>query len=384
MPAGQRLSIGIVFDDTLDSSDGVSQYVKTLGAWLKNQGHEVSYLVGETITKTWAGGKVYSLARNKRVFFNGNKLSIPLPARSSAISEVLGQNDFDVIHVMMPYSPFMAQKVINRVYPNSYIVGTFHIFPSGWLVKFGMKLLRLMYGSSIKKFSMVVSVSAAAEKFATSSLGLSTKIVPNPVDVQRFKLNNIVPGDKKIVFLGRLVRRKGCGELLRAFALLSPNLPDAQLIIAGDGPDRKKLERLARKLNISGKTKFLGFIKEDEKPALLASADIACFPSLYGESFGIVLIEAMAAGASVVLGGDNPGYRSVLGEQPQSLINPSDTRAFSQRLHELLTNQDQQQYIHAWQQKTVRQYDINVVGKQIESIYAEAIARANKKGNNIS
>jgi phosphatidylinositol alpha-mannosyltransferase len=251
-------------------------------------------------------------------------------------------------------------------------------------VKFGMKLLRLMYGSSIKKFSMVVSVSAAAEKFATSSLGLSTKIVPNPVDVQRFKLNNIVPDDKKIVFLGRLVRRKGCGELLRAFALLSPNLPDAQLIIAGDGPDRKKLERLARKLNISGKTKFLGFIKEDEKPALLASADIACFPSLYGESFGIVLIEAMAAGASVVLGGDNPGYRSVLGEQPQSLINPSDTRAFSQRLHELLTNQDQQQYIHAWQQKTVRQYDINVVGKQIESIYAEAIARANKKGNNIS
>src|SRR3989344_5742480 len=105
------LKIGFVFDDSLDSNDGVAQYVKTLGAWFSSQGHKVCYLVGESKTAQWRGGQVYSLARNQKVVFNGNRLSVPLPAKRSPIKLVLEQEDFDVLHVQLPHSPFMAQKV---------------------------------------------------------------------------------------------------------------------------------------------------------------------------------------------------------------------------------------------------------------------------------
>src|SRR5581483_312331 len=100
----------------------------------------------------------------------------------------------------------------------------------------------------------------------------------------------------KIVFLGRLVERKGVKYLIKAFNLLERNLPDAHLVIAGDGPQRPALEALVKEYNLQAKVSFLGYIEEEDKPSILASAAVACFPSLYGESFGIVLAEAMAAG----------------------------------------------------------------------------------------
>ncbi|HET7827260.1 MAG TPA: glycosyltransferase family 4 protein, partial [Candidatus Saccharimonadales bacterium] len=177
----EKLSVGLVFDDTLDSNDAVSQYVKALGAWLIGQGHRVRYLVGETKLDSWAGGKVYSLAKNQTVYFNGNKLSMPLPGSGRRIKQVLADEDFDILHVMVPYSPFMAHKVIKLAPSKVAIVGTFHIFPSGWLAKIGAKLLRLWCRSSLHRFNKIVSVSPAAAAFAAESFKLATPIVPNPV-----------------------------------------------------------------------------------------------------------------------------------------------------------------------------------------------------------
>jgi len=112
-----KLKIGLVFDDSLDSSDGVAQYVKDLGGWLSGQGHEVSYLVGETKLTEWRGGKVYSLSKNQAVYFNGNRLSVPLPANSRRIRELLNAKNFDIMHVMVPYSPF-GSKNYKRCRPN--------------------------------------------------------------------------------------------------------------------------------------------------------------------------------------------------------------------------------------------------------------------------
>lgn len=384
MTKHRSLNVGLVFDDSLDTNDGVAQYVKLLGGWLSRRGHRVSYLVGQSNTRTWSGGRVYSLSRNLRVRFNGNRLSTPLPARRVAVKRLLKEQDFDVLHVMVPYSPFMAQVVINRVGPRTVVVGTFHIFPSGRLASLGARLLRLMYGHSLKKFAAIISVSAAAADFARSAFKIYSQVVPNPVDTT--KLINAQPASRhqshKIVFLGRLVERKGCHYLLKAFARLAKDVPGARLVIAGDGPQRPKLQRYVQRLNIVDKVEFLGFVKETDKPALLASADIACFPSLYGESFGIVLVEAMAAGAGVVLGGDNPGYRSVLGDQPKLLVDPKDTATFAERLSELLFDKKLKKSLNDWQRQQVKRYDINIIGQQIEKIYYDSIARLDKKVDN--
>jgi phosphatidylinositol alpha-mannosyltransferase len=133
---------------------------------------------------------------------------------------------------------------------------------------------------------------------------------------------------------------------------------------------------------LGSRIEFLGYIKEDEKAKLLNSAAIACFPSLYGESFGIVLIEAMAAGSGVVLGGNNPGYISVLEARPKLLVNPKNASEFADRLGELLANNTLAKQLHEWQNKTVKQYDIEVVGPQILEVYNQAIARLSKKRHN--
>lgn len=383
MKNGRKLKVALVFDDTLDSSDGVAQYVKTLGSWLSAQGHDVSYLVGETKISSWSGGPVHSLSKNIKVRFNGNKLSIPLPASRRRIKLLLNQEKFDVLHVMTPYSPFMAAKVIKLAPPRTAIVGTFHIFPSGWLSVFGSKLLYLMLKPSLKRFGEIVSVSPAAAGFAKNAYHIDSAVLPNAVDIKRFKTSRPAKNTlKRIVFLGRLVERKGAGQLLEAFGLLIDKLPDIELIIAGDGPNRARLESQAAKLGISQTVRFLGYIDEDDKPELLASADIACFPSLYGESFGIVLIEAMAAGSRVILAGDNPGYSSVLGSQSELLINPRQTADFAQRLQALLTDKDKIEKLHNWQQANVAKYGIGAVGTRLVSLYSGQIARLAKKSNN--
>lgn len=385
MNAKPKLKIGLVFDDSLDSNDGVSQQVKVIGAWLSAQGHEVRYLVGETKLSNWAGGKVYSLAKNFSVKFNGNRLSIPLPANKHRIKEILAHENFDILHVMMPYSPFMSQRVINYASPGTIVVGTFHIFPSGPLAKIGGRLLRFWYGGKLRRFSQITSVSPAAQAYAKEAFKINSRVIPNAVEVARFKTNKTKKPDdkvKRIVFLGRLVKRKGCSQLIEAFARLQTIQPDAELVIAGDGPHRRRLEQMCQKLKIGDHVRFLGFIKESEKPSLLAGADIACFPSLYGESFGIVLIEAMAAGSRIVVGGNNPGYASVLGAQPELLVDPADTEGFSLRLHHLLKANQQTDELHRWQLQAVKRYDINIVGQQITDLYGQAIASNAKKSHN--
>ncbi|MBX4191013.1 glycosyltransferase, partial [Candidatus Saccharibacteria bacterium] len=190
MPTNQSLDVGLVFDDSLDKHDGVAQYVKTLGAWLSDQGHNVSYFVGETKMTDWQGGNVYSLARNQTVYFNGNKLSMPLRSNKRQIKEVLAKQKLDVLHVMVPYSPFMAQKIINLASPQTAIVGTFHIYPSGNLSIYGSKLLRLMLRGSLEKFQEIMSVSQASADFASQTYNINPRVVPNPVDIKSFSKNH--------------------------------------------------------------------------------------------------------------------------------------------------------------------------------------------------
>jgi phosphatidyl-myo-inositol alpha-mannosyltransferase len=379
----ESLSVGFLFDDTLDSSDGVAQYVKTLGAWLASQGHQISYLVGETKLSHWAGGKVYSLSRNQTVNFNGNKLSVPLPGGRSKIKNLLISQSFDVLHVMVPYSPFMSAQAIKYAKPDTAIVGTFHIFPSGALSITGSKLLRIMLAPSLKKFNRFVSVSQPAADFAATAFGIKSAVVPNPVDLSKFRAHaTAAEKSKQIVFLGRLVKRKGAAQLIDAFGILAQKDDSARLVIAGSGPELKNLKRSVVQLGIGHKVDFLGYIDESDKPALLAGATIACFPSLYGESFGIVLVEAMAAGAGVVIGGNNPGYISVLGQKADLIFDPTDTQQFADRLEKLLGDDALKENLHKWQQSEVKQYNINVVGPQIEDLYSSAIARLNKTSHN--
>jgi len=179
----------------------------------------------------------------------------------------------------------------------------------------------------------------------------------------------IVEQVPRIVFLGRLVERKGCQYLLAALKQLQAQYDgNYNVTIAGKGPLAEKLQAYAKKNNLKN-VEFTGFVSEQDKPKLLASADIAIFPSTGGESFGIVLIEAMAAGARVVLGGDNVGYQSVLGDHPDLLINAHDTKSFANRLQYFLEHPEARKNAAAWAQSAIGQYDVGTVGEKIIKLY---------------
>lgn len=384
MHKGQKLRIALVFDDSLDSDDGVAQYVKVLGGWLTAHGNEVTYLVGQTKITHWKGGQVRSLSKNINIRFNGNKLSMPLPTSRRAIKSSVMKWNYDVMHVMVPYSPLLAAKIIKTADETTAVIGTFHIFPANKLSIYGSKLLRILLNDSLYRFDEFISVSRAAQDFSKSVFGITSKVIPNAIITHDFI--NSSPSEnrkrKKIVFLGRIVKRKGVNHLIKAFELFCVNETTTDLLIAGDGPDRAKLEKMVQRLGLSHRIKFLGYIAQEKKAALLASADIACFPSVNGESFGIVLIEAMAAGAKVVLAGDNPGYRTIMESHPLLLIDPRQTQLFAERLHTLLYNNQLISRINKWQNHNVLQYDIENVAPQIVEIYNRQIARLAKKGNN--
>lgn len=362
-----KLKIGFVLDDTLDTPDGVQQYVLTIGDWMSRMGHEVHYLVGETKRKDL--DNVHSMAKNVKVSFNKNKLSIPLPANKKLIRQKLEQLNLDVIHVQMPYSPMFAGRVIKAAPDNVKVIGTFHIVPASWLEKTGARSLQLITKSTLKRFNNIVSVSPAAHDFAKTIFGIESTVVPNAVDVKKFRH---IPVQRKyihIVVLGRLVERKGQIWLLKALKQVQDIYTgEYKVSIAGKGPMRPKLEQYVKKHNIKNVT-FVGFVEESAKPKLLASADIAVFPSTGGESFGIVLIEAMAANSRVVIGGDNVGYRSVLGSHPELLVKPTSTNEFTKKLVGFMSNSTARQKAHKWNKQEIFKYDVSTVGTKLTNIY---------------
>jgi phosphatidylinositol alpha-mannosyltransferase len=374
-----QLKVALVYDDSLDGHEGVAHQVKLIGSWLSARGHVVSYLCGQTKVRSYSGGKIYSLSKNVAVRFNGNRLSIPLPARTSAIQKALDEVKPDVLHVQMPHSPFLAQKIVSQA--GMPTVGTFHIYPANRVASIGSRLLKLMYGGGLKKFDEIVSVSLAAQGFAKHTFGINSKVVPNAVDLARLR-SNTSNKDSTVVFLGRLVERKGCAQLIAAFAAILPAVPDAKLIIGGDGPQRAKLESQVAKLGILDRVTFAGFIAEEAKADFLAQASVACFPSLFGESFGIVLIEAMAAGSGCVIAGNNPGYASVMAPQPELLVDPNKTDDFAAKLALLLSDKTRREMFSSWQKQYVKVFDINIVGAQLEETYVRAIANHDRKRHN--
>ena len=366
------MKIGLVFDDSLDKPDGVQQYILAIGEWFHAQGHEVHYLVGETNRTDIQN--LHSLSRNMHVKFNGNRMSMPLPANKRAIRTLLAQEKFDVLHVQMPYSPFLAARIIKAAPSSTAIVGTFHIMPDSGLVRLATRALGLWLRSTLKRFDQVFAVSAAARGFAEKAFSLSDiLILPNVVDVSRFQkataFEKYADGTPTIMFLGRLVARKGCKTLLEAAKILAGQNVHFRVVICGKGELLPELQAYAQRNNLASCVEFTGFISEEDKPRYLKSADIAVYPSTGGESFGIVLIEAMAANRPVVIAGDNEGYRSVLDERPEQLVKPNDSEMLARTIRHFLEDKNAATDVVAWQTEYVQQFDTAIVGARLLETY---------------
>jgi phosphatidylinositol alpha-mannosyltransferase len=200
-------------------------------------------------------------------------------------------------------------------------------------------------------------------------------VLPNVIDYARFHTAEPYKKDSKtIVFLGRLVPRKGCGVLLEAITQLASesSLPAFRVIICGRGRLEPELVDYAVTKQLDMVT-FAGFVSEADKPRFLATADIAVFPSSGGESFGIVLLEAMASGKAAVLAGDNEGYRSVMVNAPELLFAPKNSALLADKLRDLLRHDKKRLAIAAEGAEYAATFDVNLVGTKLVNEYNQVL-----------
>ncbi len=379
----EPLKIGLVLDTSLDSTQGVPQYVTSIGEWLRSQGHDVHYLVGETKRRDLPN--IHSLSRNISVSFNGSRTTVPLPTSRRKLRRFMHDNHFDVLHVQTPHHPLLAQRLVLAASDDTAVVGTFHILPYGWLARTGNRLLGIWLWPSLKRFDRMLAVSTAAADFCRWSFGIEADISPNVVDYKLFHQAKPLKqfDDKRltILFLGRLEERKGCQVLLEAVANLStrPGLPDFRVVICGTGHLEVRLRNFVTQNGLASVVSFEGFVSEADKPRYYASADLAVFPSSSGESFGIVLLEAMASGRAAVLAGDNPGYRSVMLPQPDLLFPPQDAIGLANKLAAYLKDKPLRQKMAEWGESYTANFDVNVVGNELVSIYLEALRKRRRR-----
>lgn len=194
--------------------------------------------------------------------------------------------------------------------------------------------------------------------------------MPNPVDYAFFsnvKLKD-VSSTKSIVYVGRFDERKGVLQLIKAFKnFKETDRENYQLIMCGKGRLFAEVKKYSEDNDLN--VIFPGFVSEKQKAQYLKSAEIAIFPSVSGESFGIVLAEAMASGASITIGGDNPGYRSVLGQWPETLFDASLPEAISAKLKQIVSSQKLSSKIGKQQHQAAKRYDIEKILDILERDY---------------
>lgn len=369
------MKIGLVCPYNMNKGGGVKECVQALYEGLTDLGHEV-----RIITPRPRGEK----RSFKNTIYLGTSTDFRSPMHTtsqvsisgdgSEIEAILEREQFDVLHFHEPWIPILSRQILSR--SKCANVATFHAkLPETLMSRTVAKVVTPYTKSVLKYLHSFTAVSEAAMEYLRTMTDEPVSIIPNGIDLKHFHAPRHRPERKKktILYIGRLEKRKGVAYLLKAFSALVQKNPDVKLIIAGDGVDRQKLETLATELGIDDKVEFLGYITETKKKQLLRSADLFCSPAIYGESFGIVLLEAMASGL-VTVAGNNPGYASVLqGLGALSLVNPKETADFAHRLGLLLNEYDLRNLWRSWAHASVPQYDYPIVVKQYEAVYQAAI-----------
>jgi phosphatidylinositol alpha-mannosyltransferase len=351
---------------------GVQEHVDAQVRSLRKRGHDVTILTPRPrlkLNEDAPEGVVFlgTSARIKSPQATSADVSISLD--NEAIDEELAKK-YDVIHVHEPLVPIAARQILVRAEGHALRVGTFHAaLPGNALGKSLLTTFKSYAKSVVPLVDEITAVTPAAIGYIETYANKPITYIPNGIDVESYKPKNVERDQNLIVYINRLEKRKGAMQLLKAFAYLKNELnPNAELKICSDGPLRETLEQYVDDNEIDG-VEFLGFISEEQKVDLLSRCGVATYPSLYGESFGIVLVEALAMGAPIVAH-PNDGYRWTLRETGRvGLVNCKDAEAYAHRLHLMLEDDAVRRVWQDWAKKYVKQFDYEKIVDAYEELY---------------
>jgi phosphatidylinositol alpha-mannosyltransferase len=314
------MKIGLVCPYIYPASGGVAQHVQFLYQGLRLRGHDVRILTASHGPQRASEGDIIRLGVGFSVPINASVGTLTFsPRYLTQIDDMLERERFDILHFHEPFVPFLSLFLLRE--STSVNIATFHAYagfsPS---YEFGSRALR----GYAARLDGRIAVSAAARHFIDRYFPGDYKVIPNGVDVARFA--TAVPiarwqdGVPNVLFVGRHESRKGLLDLLKAHRILRRTGGHSRLLIVGSGPQEREARRYVATRGLNG-VEFLGRVSDDEKAQLYKTADVYVSPATGGESFGIVLLEAMAAGTPIVAS-DIHGYKGVVRRGREGLLVP--------------------------------------------------------------
>lgn len=358
MSAGRPLRVALICPYSLSVDGGVQLQVLGLARALRELGVDARVLAPSDGPPPEAG--IISLGPTRGFPSNGS--IAPIPASKVAASrtlEALRSFRPDVLHLHEPLSP--GPNTAALLASDVPAIGTFHAAHpgrNGWYDAFRLPLKKV-----ISRLAIRTAVSAEAQRNIETGFGVTCEILPNAVDVAAFAAADPWPAPRPtIFFVGRHEPRKGVGVLLDAFAdlgALSGGSP-VDLWIAGQGPQTDELRTRAGR-----SVQWLGRISEHEKRRRMRAATVACFPSIEGESFGVVLLEAMAAGTPIVAS-DLTGYRHVARAGEEALlVEPGDPVALRESLALVLHDATRREALVASGRRRVEEFSMTRLARAL-------------------
>ena len=365
------MRVGLVCPYSWDIPGGVQAHVRDLAEALIELGHEVSVLTPadeDTPLPPYA----IAAGRSVPVRYNGSVARLQFgPVSAARARRWLREGRFDVLHLHEPST--LSLSLVVLMLAHGPIVATWH---TSMTRSRTLSALGPLMQPFLEKVTGRIAVSVAARRLQVEHLGGDAVEIPNGVAVAHFSTAQPLPGYPRpgtVGFLGRYDEpRKGLPVLLDALARLAPERPELRLLVAGRGDAAELLAGLPPAL--AGRVDLLGQVDETDKARMLRSVDVYCAPNLGGESFGIILLEAMAAGAPI-LASDLDPFRRVLDDgRAGTLFRTGDPAALAGCLAGLLEDPGRRARRAAVGTEVVAGYDWPVVARQIVAVYETVVA----------
>jgi len=357
---------------------GVTSHISSLERYLTHMGHEVKVIAPASQTVNTFGDRFIPIGKPRPIPSSGSIVRVTISLwLASKIKAVLGKEKFDIVHLHEPFMPMLCSAVLR--FSDATNIGTFHATDGKPGYNWGRPISTWMIQRRLHKLHGKIAVSSTAQAYHSRYIPGPYEIIPNGVDLERFSNENTpfekyLDGKKNILFLGRLEHRKGLKYLLEALLVVKQEVPDIRLIVVGPGTRlRSKYERWLDKHGLQDEVIFTGFVPLEDVPRYFKTADVYCAPATSRESFGIVLLEAMAVGTPIVATNIN-GYANVVTHGEDGLlVPPRDSQTLARTLSSVLSNETLRQQLIAKGKLKAEEYSWERVAQRLLDFYTKVL-----------
>ncbi len=356
---------------------GVTEHIRHLDREFRARGHETRIIAPSTARREALPANVINVSRGVLAIpGNGSTARISLsPAVAHRVNEVLEREHFDVVHLHEPEVPVLGWAVLHD--SRAVNIGTFHAYSENHEVE---EYTHPLMDWVQSRLDGRIFVSPAVEERLASYAPRGYRVIPNGIDYQRFANPGLAPtqefadGRPNLLFVGRLDERKGFRYLLQAYPHIKQAIPEARLLVVGAFGEEEQAPFVESvHANNLKDVHFVGRVSAEDLARYYRTATLFCAPSTGGESFGIVLLEAMAACLPVVAS-DIAGYRSVMSDNLQGrLVPPGDGEALADAIIALLRQPSDRALLAQHGRTTTARYDWHLVAPRVLDYYEEAI-----------